>query len=181
MGLNSWPRDQALRAPLFEPLNFSRSLKAKGLGAYYRKLENSEGCTPKYESWLSLSCRTWVIFILMSVLSQKLRCVWEFPYLQRYVAYRDTVKFWFASIICSGNMTVIQSTCTSRWISRTVGSVVIMCHVLLELQDIAGLSSWNLWRCLLVLRNTHRISYSRSEALICFRKLRRKVCVCVCV
>ena len=40
----------------------------------------------------------------------------------------STEKPWFASIICSGNMFVIQSTCTSKRISRTIGSVVIMWH-----------------------------------------------------
>ena len=36
------------------------------------------------------------------------------------------VKPWFVSIICSWNMLVIQSTCISKQISRTIDSVVIM-------------------------------------------------------
>ena len=40
----------------------------------------------------------------------------------------NTVRPWFASLTCSGNMLVIQSTRISKRISRTTGSVVITWH-----------------------------------------------------
>ena len=40
--------------------------------------------------------------------------------------FDSTIKPWFASIIHSRNMLGIQSTCISKQISRTIGSVVIM-------------------------------------------------------
>ena len=38
---------------------------------------------------------------------------------------KDVVKPWFAGLIHSGTMLVIESTCISKWISRTIGSVVM--------------------------------------------------------
>ena len=43
--------------------------------------------------------------------------------------YTQTAKPWFVSIISSGTLLVIQSTCISKQISRTIGSVVIMWHL----------------------------------------------------
>ena len=51
--------------------------------------------------------------------------IWKFSFL---FFFWNPVKPWFASIIHSRNMLVIQSACISKWILSAIGSVVIMWH-----------------------------------------------------
>ena len=86
------------------------------------------------------------------------------------VSERNTVKPWFMSIIRSGTMLVIQSTCILKRVSRTVGSVAIMWHLSSRATCITR--HWSFiklnffWKCLLVLQNTHRTSYLQCKVLL---------------
>ena len=59
-----------------------------------------------------------------------LLCKWIYVYYHfAWMVLQYTVKPWFASTNCSGNTLVIQSPCISKWISRTIGSVMITWHL----------------------------------------------------
>ena len=80
----------------------------------------------------------------------------------------NKVKPWFASIIHSRNMLVIQSTCISKQISRPIGSVVIMfgitCYSYCKTSLVYRIKIYQ--KCLLILWNTHRTSYLQSKVLL---------------
>ena len=84
--------------------------------------------------------------------------------------FENTVKPWFASIIHSGNRFVIQSTHISKRIDDHNGSVVIMWHLAWRIYSYCKTSLLyqvkNYQKCLLILRNTCRKSYSQSKVLL---------------
>ena len=86
----------------------------------------------------------------------------------------SSVKLWFVSMINSRNMVVIQSTCISKQIQRTIGSAVIMW---LSMAQTARVARYHSFIKLKFIRNVCLSCGTFAEQLICNPNF-YYICVC---